>query len=286
MLSISRTRVPETWLSNLPLTPAMGYKALDKRTMITIENSRFSVSTINSDLFPELLSWSAIMDAQSASPASPCVINIPSDVPAVPHAPDTDTVIQSNFDLSSMFDPTTIGVGFDESCLNGLDDLLIHSPMDAFAEACWTEAIGSPSRRSVCASTPTPFPLPRAGRTRHPLSRLVTSPFLDVSDTDDDDCPTYEEEPASLASILGAGDIPAARTVGGLPSYTEEKSSYSDGDGITSFILFEPHFPVPDPKDSVGFFPIPTTQQHSSVPKRFAKFCSNLPARSLSFVRS
>ena len=98
-----------------------------------LEKSRFSVSTIDAELFPELLSWSAWTNALPHSRAQ----SIPSDITKTDgtdtmHEIDTDTmheahvVNETNSLYSSILDPTALEFGFDQSCFDGLDDFLIH----------------------------------------------------------------------------------------------------------------------------------------------------------------
>ncbi|KAF8959953.1 hypothetical protein BDZ97DRAFT_1366668 [Flammula alnicola] len=212
MLNVSRTTVSESWLA-APL-PLKSHKALDTRAVIT---SRFSVSTtINSDLFPELLSWSAMMDTQ---PASPCSQKFPSDVSKrEPDVETVDTVLGATLCLSLIFDPTSLDFGFDHSCLEGLDDLLVYSPTEAFEESCWTEATHSHSDRM---STAVPFPFPpsskKSMRRRRTRSPLVTSSSSDDSDTDSDECMTFKED--AHLDILNDAVSSGMNPVGEFPSY-------------------------------------------------------------------
>lgn len=219
-MNISRTPAPETWLSPHSLG-STARKALDTRAIVVsdqidphifnlyllnlqLEKSRFSVSTINSDLFPELLSWSAIMDVQ---PTSPCLQKVPLDVSK------RDTVLTTTSSLSVILDPTTLEFGFDESCFDGLDDLLVYSPMDAFSEFCWGNAIHE--HDSDHASSPTPSPIKSDGRIQNVRSPLVNSPFSDESDTDSDECLTFMEDDKTHSPIIGK-DV---KSVGEFPSY-------------------------------------------------------------------
>jgi hypothetical protein len=219
-MNISRTSAPKTWLSPHSLD-STARKALDTRAIVVsdqidphifnlyllnlqLEKSRFSVSTINSDLFPELLSWSAIMDVQ---PTSPCLQKVPLDVSK------RDTVLTATLSLSVILDPTTLDFGFDESCFEGLDDLLVYSPMDAFSEFCWANAIHEDD--SDHASSPTPSPVKSDGRIQNVRSPLVNSPFSDESDTDSDECLTFMEDDKTHLPIIGK-DV---KSVGEFSSY-------------------------------------------------------------------
>ena len=219
-MNISRTPAPEIWLS-----PPTARKALDTRAIVVsdqidpqfldfylpdpqLEKSRFSVSTINSDLFPELLSWSAIMDVRSTSP---CPQKVPLDVSK------RDTVLAATLSLSLILDPTTLEFGFDESCFDGLDDLLVYSPMDAFSEFCWADAIHEHDANH--ASSPTPSPVKSAGHIQHVRSPLVDSPSSDESDTDSEKCLTFMEDDKTHLPIIGK-DVGSVGEFSSYVSYT------------------------------------------------------------------
>ncbi|KDR75474.1 hypothetical protein GALMADRAFT_268062 [Galerina marginata CBS 339.88] len=274
MLHVSRTPVNETWLSALPLS-SKNHQALGAQAVIKIEDSRFSVSTINTDLFPELLSWSAMMSTQPTSPHS----QFPSDVSK---PSDSDTVMEVSISLSAVFDPTTLDFGFDPSCLNGLDDTLIYSPLSAFSDACWADMTGH--SHSEHASTSTSIPLRGGSRRRRARSPLVTSSSSDESDTDSDECKTFDEEDTSQ-TILGNGLSSGLQTVGEFSSDIATQSLYFSDGNATSFMFFESRFAAPDPKESVGFFPTRAPQHRKTMSTRIAAFCSHLPA-SLTFVRA
>lgn len=267
MMNISRTPAPEKWLSPHSLG-STARKALDTRTIV-LENSRFSVSTINSELFPELLSWSAIMNRQSTSPR-------PQIVP-LPKSDDGDTILAATLSLSVILDPTTLEFGFDPSCFEGLDDLLVYSPMDAFSEFCWADAVHEDD--SDHASSPTPFPLKGAGRTQSVRSPLVKFPSSEESDTDSDESSMFMEDDMIHSPIIGK-DVKA---VGEFTSYNTLQSLHYN-DEATSFMAFEQYFPVSNAKEAVGCFPVPVSPR-PSVPKRIAAFCAQLPA-SLTLMRS
>lgn len=174
-----------------------------------LEKSRFSVSTsINSDLFPELLSWSAIMGVQPTS--SSCSQKVPPI--DVSKRGDGDTVLAATLSLSLILDPTTLEFGFDHSCFEGLDDLLVYSPMDAFSEFCWDAIREHDSDR---VSSPTPSPFKNAGRIQNVRSLLVNRPSSDKSDTDSDECLTFKEDDTIHSPIIGK-DV---KSVGEFSSY-------------------------------------------------------------------
>lgn len=175
---------------------------------LQLETSRFSVSTINTDLFPELLSWSAMMDVQ---PTSPCSQKVPLDVSK---RGDGDTVLGATLSLSVILDPTTLEFGFDQSCFEGLDDLLVYSPMDAFSEFCWADAIHEHDSDRA-SSSPTLSSFKSTGRIQNVGSPLVNSPSFNESDTDSDECLTFMEDVTTHSPVIGK-DV---KSVGEFSSY-------------------------------------------------------------------
>lgn len=102
--------------------------------------------------------------------------------------------------LSSILDPTTLEAGFDKSCFDGLDDLVIHDPFEAFAEICWLNAVGhNGSTSTKRATTPTQLLNKPTGRRKLP-SLTVTARITKERDGDVGKNPTYtkhDEEPVS-----------------------------------------------------------------------------------------
>lgn len=225
MLSVSRTSVSEEWLLD---TVRVGkthkaHKSLDQHTvevshfsclaLSLLDNElckdkhyRDSYSSINSDLFPELLSWSALMN----QPKSPCSQNIPTDISlSRRESGDIETVLDVTFSLSLVLDPSSLHFGFDYSCLAGLDDLLIYSPLDAFEECCWAEVTeDSPAfepKQSPTISDPAILPTSSPRRSEGEESRtvgpLVTSDSSDESDSDSDSFLTFKEDVAHAGVI-------------------------------------------------------------------------------------
>ncbi|KAF9479368.1 hypothetical protein BDN70DRAFT_878852 [Pholiota conissans] len=266
MIGISRTTVPESWLASPQSLKAT--KPHGTQQMIT---SRISISTINTDLFPELVSWATIIDSHSHRSSSQ---KIPIDVVAK-REPDVETVLEVPESISLILDPTSLEFGFDQSFLEGFDDLLAYSPTEAFEEMCWAEATYHVSDR---ISTQ-PHPQKTGGHRRQTRSPLAANTSSE-SDTDSDDSLTFKEEDVHL-DILNTGSFSDNHLVGNCMTY-EKEDVYDDE--RTSFIYFESTFAMPNPKESVGFFPIPNIPR-KSVPNRIAAFCSSLPGN-LAFVRS
>jgi len=276
MLNVSRTPVPESWISSLATKPCT---PLDKEAFVTLEKGRFSISTIDSELFPELVSWSTLMSALPHSSAQ----SIPSDITkpdgtdtmhgsVTTHETNIDTVESNTTLLSSILDPTTLEAGFDQSCFDSLDELLVHDPFEAFLDACWLDAVGQ--NGSVRVSTPTqllnkpagqrklpPIPVPRQKPEQRDgdVGQTLTPPKIEVTPSatlrPEHNRPWFKQDPRiSFSSI-------------------------SDDDKATSFIIFEAPALTPNRFDSIGHFPIPSTRPHrNAVSSRIPTFCTNLPA--------
>jgi len=298
LLNVSRTPAPESWLANLETEPP-SYSALEKEAYVTLGKSRFSVSTIDTELFPELLSWSALMNALPHSRTQ----SIPSDVTKPDtdtfreiatihhetnaiHEDEADTVDEVNLLLSSFLDPTTLGAGFDHTCFDGLDDKVIRDPFEAFAEICWLDAVGHNGSRSTMRTT-TPTQLLNKPTGRRKLPSLTVTPR--ISKERDEDVgkvrtyTNYDKEPASQSGIRidvtsSASFHPEQKLLWSTRD-TMSSTFSDDDDEATSFVIFEAPALAPNRYDSVGHYPIPSSRSHKKVmSNRIATFCSNLPA--------
>lgn len=175
-----------------------------------MKQSRISVSTINTDLFPELITWAAIIESQS--PAS-CSQKIPTDVHSKREA-DVDTVHETappSPALSLILDPTSLAFGFDQLCLEGLDNCLAYSPKESFEETCWEQATCSRSGRISNAQS-TPRKIGRRADAYSPLTSHGTFGDDDF-DTDSKDSLTLGYEDVHL-DIADSGGLSALTTTG------------------------------------------------------------------------
>jgi hypothetical protein len=299
MLQVSRTQVPDHWLT----TSLKGQTIIDGEDTIKVEHSRYSVQTINKDLYPELLAWSNIIDAQIISSRKTRSSHMPSYQASKSHnvhpkqPPSySDSELEAErdarrmtmakeWDFTAFLDPTTRAVGFDYSCLEGLDDLVVYSPRNAFSELCWDEAV----RARVDQNTErpyhnSPFPLPPRERVRrHHMLRSPLASSDSESESDSDDCKTYQGEDDDYnPPVVGSGDMAVLHTLGGFSSYNlpDGRDQYFNvDDQLTSFMSIEPHFAIADRKNSVGDFPIPNHTRQRSIPNRIAAFCANIPTK-------
>lgn len=114
------------------------------------------------------------------------------------HEDEADTVDEANLLLSSFLDPTTLEVGFDQSCFDGLDGSVIHDPFEAFTEICWLDAVAHHGSSTIRATTPTKLLNKPTSRRKLP-SLTVTTPIpkehVGLRYTD------YDEEPISSSDI-------------------------------------------------------------------------------------
>ncbi|KAG5645402.1 hypothetical protein DXG03_006226 [Asterophora parasitica] len=111
--------------------------------------------------------------------------SIPSDIMRFD---DLDFFSHSSSPITTLLGRTALGVDFDYSCLEGLDNQLLFHPTDAFAAICWAEAVDEPAG-----------PLPDYLRSRlAPITsvdveRLVTSSD-DLSESDTDESLTFTDD--------------------------------------------------------------------------------------------
>ena len=224
---------------------------------------------------------------------SPCIQSVPTDISRpVVNGEDAASL------LSTCFDPTTLDIGFDYTCLDGLDDLLLHNPMEAFAEACWEDAVRvstNPDR----TSTPTPswtldssvkFKTKdvRESRTQTPID--ITFNSSDESEeSDSDECKTcHEDDEAGLSFRVPPMDktnnhhhqhhqpavvrlFPISPVPVGLTDTLQDEGKSMMFDDPTDQLALlgleldasarARHFHVPDPNQSVGYFPMPVKQK-------------------------
>ena len=152
------------------------------------DRRRSGAPSLSSDLFPELLSWSAFNDsvARHSRRAPSLLQGMPDDITDEDYIDDeaiTDHERHSPLSLSRIFDPTTLAIGFDVSLLYGLDDQLVYSPKDAFADVCWLS--GSGRRRSLEEDSNSEI-IPVA------KSSVRSSSYSGESDSGPDECKTDE----------------------------------------------------------------------------------------------
>jgi hypothetical protein len=246
MFSVSRTPLPETGFDSLPWQK-------DNSIPITTHESRQSAMSISSDLFPELLSWSAFIDmTQRSHSASPLPQGMPNDI-AEDDMFDDDLLTESEchqpLSLSRIFDPTTLAMGFDVSNFKGLDEQLIYSPQDAFLDLCWS-----------CGECPYSSELEETVETiSAPSLPSFSNPSTIESDSGLEECQTqFEDIGIRVQQFDGS---PAIKI---LP-YNVEKSPFTK-DHVRDY-SFNFDYQL-NQNGSVGAFPIPIAKP-SKRPRRF-----------------
>jgi hypothetical protein len=190
---------------------------------------------------------------------------------------EKESIWDDGTSLLDVFDPTSLDIDFDHSCLETLDDQLLLHPMDSFVDICWAEAVYDDADR---VTTPTGWST-SSSTARHDQLRVhLETP----SDDDSDECRTYEDVHVPTTYIYGEGDTSGEYTSGYVSPVMKEKHTFFDqpmDDGTSSFIFLDPHFTISDPDESIHFFPTsaPMTRQRSKFQKGITTFCANLPGR-------
>lgn len=91
--------------------------------------------------------------------------------------------------LAESLDPTMLDIGFDCSCLDNLDEKLLVSPIESFADTCWASAVHDD-------------PLPRSPRRHYPQIHTNLGLIHSLSDSDSDD-ETCHDTPISPYGKFG-----------------------------------------------------------------------------------
>ncbi|KAL0955724.1 hypothetical protein HGRIS_001941 [Hohenbuehelia grisea] len=208
-------------------------------------------------------SWAMAM-ANAASP----------DERHVPHDVDEAESIWDDSDDSDVPDTpisalaaSVAAIGFDCSCLNDLDEQLLASPVDSFADICWSEAVDD-------------------DRFARPISRRVLRSKADLGlvnseDSDTDSSRTFHDGPSS--SSLDKVDVAAIALAEAHPQSFPSVCAWPEthfDDRYPRPAVVQPHFSTAGPKESIGFFPIPHSHHRGKSRNgpvgRIATFCTKL----------
>lgn len=312
MLAITRTRTPEDTLFDLPKAhprsiprsqPHLSTPKSQPDLFAPRIGSFGSVSSTDTDPFPDLMPWEALFEAQiHDSPTG--IQRVPSDV-SDSEATNTMSMV---IDMARLLDPTTLAFGFQQTYLSGLDDALLYSPLEAFASTCWESTTESRAREEGVPSTSTSYGLdavldedstldledalcsPMCPGREVPIQVPISASLLwsdDSDDSDEDECRTYHDDYTPVATIHdNDSSLVRVHPVGDFSPIEKEKNLYYR-DLTASFGTFEPLFPsfssdlVCDP---IGQSPVPKVvapappHPSKSVPKRIAAFCARFPA--------
>ncbi|KAF5386031.1 hypothetical protein D9615_002326 [Tricholomella constricta] len=224
--------------------------------------------------FPRTFSWSTSFDTiQSRKPYAQ---SIPSDIPRFDVF---ETVLDIAPTITAILDRTTLNVDFDYSCLDELDDQLLFFPTDAFAAICWAEAVDKSAG---------PYPGHLESRVPEKSNEQVEGlgASSDESESDSDECHSFNEDTIPLLEIQTCSDIvdaPAMTlTVSVQPAFLDASHEPSEKietkrQVLTSFefVTLE-HRPTQfNPAESIGYFPVPS-YQHKVKTTGIGAFCTYL----------
>lgn len=265
------------------------------------------LSVSPSELFPSIV-WSTVAGTSVSTLSCPPSISV--DVRRADSDCDSEPEVYWNLIL----DQTTLNIGFDIECLDGLDNTLLLSPNDAFAALCW----------DTIPQTPLPRPLipksPAASAHKSPLSIISEASIASKSsikfprhrpapltitsgtssgeegyESDSDDLRTLGDEATSLSSPLPSpfpSPLPSPYGTGfhlnhqpTVEPITLIKYSclpYEIDEIDASFILFEPQHTIHYYcEDGLAVSNFNEDQRKPTKVNRIAAFCANLPIRLL-----
>lgn len=192
--------------------------------------------------------------------------------------------------LFEIFDPTTVDVKFDHSCLNILDAQLLLHPFEAFADVCWADAVYQPATHDDSLDIQSAGPC------------YGSQPVMEHSDDDEEDddypdecrtprgnspsTPIYHPAVTSGRKVVGQSSSPVRsfldrRFLKGtfltfeLYSGQQFADPFSDSPisetGRGSFLFVEPRFTNFQPSDSIGYSPSPS-QRPTTLASRLATY--------------
>jgi len=230
-------------------------------------------------LVPDMPSWPSSMFAFEDETFQPQGGYIPRDVVRS----DGEMAWDERSTVIDVIDRTSLSTDFDHSCLDSLDDRLLLSPTESFADVCWDTAVYDEPDRDV---TPTPPHIDTTGlytavRRRHSQDDSEEDSLL--SD-DDPSTPIFEKEAVDSDDLHYAETYP--NYLSNLPIDTFVETIHDDYDEKKSFmvldptIVIDPTFSMSNPYDTVNYFPYPIRPTNrGNLPTRFITFCAKFPAR-------
>jgi len=149
-----------------------------------------------SELFPSM-GWSA--EAGSSALALSCFQSVPVDV----RRADSDCDSEPEAHWKLILDQTALYVGFDIGCLDGLDDMLLLSPNDAFAVVCWDTIIQTARPRLISKPIPKSLAVPAHQFRSKPLSIISEASITTRSSLK---VPRHRPEPLIITSGASSGE--------------------------------------------------------------------------------
>jgi len=221
---------------------------------------------VDDALIPDIPSWSSslILDTFQPHPR-----HFPRDVTI---SDAGETTWDERPIAIDVIDSTSLGISFDRSCLDSLEDRLLLHPFEAFADICWNNAVyDEPDRAATpTAATPTTPVQINTG--------LYTARRHSEDESEDDSC--SDEDPTTPVfdkSPVDSDDFKLTDIYYKIPTLVDLDYDFND---LKSFIVLDPTFNMSNPLDSVNHFPVPTRLQHrTNLPSRFMTFCSKFPTR-------
>ncbi|KAH0589174.1 hypothetical protein H2248_004940 [Termitomyces sp. 'cryptogamus'] len=190
--------------------------------------------------FPHTFSWSSSSEAMTG-----CLSYSQSLSTDIIRFDNLEIVAPITSPIVTALDPTTLEAEFDHSCLEGLDEQLLNSPIDAYAAICLAEAVNESEGSS--------HGLFLSGSPVKEGSDEPCGSLFDESDPDGDECRTLNGHGLSLPiETYNLAVIPHVS----YPPPNCTQSHFTPLEPSEKFIL-EPRITHFDPADSIGLFPMP-----------------------------
>ena len=158
--------------------------------------SQIKPSISPSELFPSM-GWSA--EAGSSASSLSWSQSVPVDV----RRADSDCDSEPEAHWKLILDQTALYVGFDIGCLDGLDDMLLLSPNDAFAVVCWDGIVQTARPRLLSRPIPKSLAVPTHQFRSKPLSIISEASITTKSSIK---FPRHRPEPLVVASGASSGE--------------------------------------------------------------------------------
>ncbi|KAJ7504152.1 hypothetical protein B0H11DRAFT_506020 [Mycena galericulata] len=185
------------------------------------------------------------------------ILNLPSvgletDIQSIP----TDIPSSSRGPTGQMpwIDRTSLDIPFDRSCFDSLDDQLLHHPIQSFADICWADAV-----QDTTSEPPT----------LHPPELMVDAYLTDFDPVPESSIPSFDSNKPILP-LADKLNTPGKHLVAERLHVKVDTSlrPAATNPRYDAAMLLHPHFSVPDPSESIGFFPT-RPQRTSKRPSRF-----------------
>jgi len=143
------------------------------------------------------MGWSA--EAGSSASTLSCYQSVPVDV----RRADSDCDSEPEAHWKLILDQTALYVGFDVGCLDGLDDMLLLSPNDAFAVVCWDAIVQTARPRLLSKPIHKSLAVPAHQFHSKPLSIISETSITTKSSIK---FPRHRPEPLVITSGASSGE--------------------------------------------------------------------------------